>query len=112
MRLTNHPFLGIGRFPSLHHRKEVSHENKWKTTPAASASVAARNFLDDAATPPCGRGLCPTEENALTVGAVYDRPFFLDSTKYGRSWTAPTVANFGSGDLLGKAHHRKEGNNA
>ncbi|PYS55874.1 MAG: hypothetical protein DMG13_02160 [Acidobacteria bacterium] len=30
-------------------------------------------------------GLCPTEENALTVGAVYDRPFFLDSTKYGRS---------------------------
>src|SRR5438874_12378647 len=32
-----------------------SDENKWKTTPAASASVAARNFLDDAATPPCGR---------------------------------------------------------
>ncbi len=28
---------------------------------------------------------CPTEENVLTVGAVYDRPFFLDSTKYGRS---------------------------
>jgi len=27
-----------------------SDENKWKTTPAASASVAARNFLDDAAT--------------------------------------------------------------
>src|SRR5438445_7677365 len=25
-----------------------------KTTPAASASVAARYFLDDAATPPCG----------------------------------------------------------
>ncbi len=34
---------------------------------------------------PCITGLCPTEENALTVGAVYDRPFFLDSTKYGRS---------------------------
>ena len=33
----------------------------------------------------CRTGLCPTEENALTVGAVYDRPFFLDSTKYGRS---------------------------
>src|SRR5437867_9346659 len=67
--------IGIGRFPSLHHRKEgwpsdqkiiakppltarpgwFSDENKWKTTPAASASVAARNFLDDAATPPCGR---------------------------------------------------------
>jgi hypothetical protein len=29
-------------------------ENKWKTTPAASASVAARNFLHDAATPSCG----------------------------------------------------------
>src|SRR5262249_41860991 len=25
-----------------------------KTTPAASASVASRNFLDNAATPPCG----------------------------------------------------------
>src|SRR5207244_5930335 len=67
--------IGIGRFPSLHHRKEgwpsdqkiiakppltarpgwFSDENKWKTTPAASASVAARNFLDDAATTPCGR---------------------------------------------------------
>src|SRR5437667_6410406 len=31
-----------------------SDENKWKTTPAASASVAARNFIHDAATPPCG----------------------------------------------------------
>ena len=27
---------------------------KRKTTPAASASVASQNFLDDAATPPCG----------------------------------------------------------
>src|SRR5439155_13233178 len=34
--------------------------------------------------------LCPTEENALTVGAVYDRPFFLDSTKY-----APTAWSTG-----------------
>ena len=32
----------------------VSDENNRKTTPAASASVAARNFVDDAATPPCG----------------------------------------------------------
>src|SRR5439155_6369245 len=31
-----------------------SDENKRKTTPAASASVAARNLLDDAATSPCG----------------------------------------------------------
>ena len=31
-----------------------SDENKWKTTPVASASVAARHFLDDATTPPCG----------------------------------------------------------
>src|SRR6267378_1862737 len=36
-------------------------KQKRKTTPAASASVAARNFIDDAATPPCGdarRGVC------------------------------------------------------
>src|SRR5436309_14959497 len=35
---------------------------KRKTTSAASASVASRNFLDDAATPPCGcarRGITP-----------------------------------------------------
>src|SRR5439155_26807497 len=38
---------------------------------------------------------------ALTVGAVYDRPFFLDSTKYGRSETAPT------GDSLRKAPRRR-----
>jgi len=25
------------------------------------------------------------KNNGSTVGAVYDRPFFLDSTKYGRS---------------------------
>src|SRR6266571_2683559 len=31
-----------------------SDENKRKTTPSASASVASRNFLDDADTPPCG----------------------------------------------------------
>src|SRR5438093_4159342 len=38
-----------------------SDESKRKTTPAASASVASRNFLDDAATPPCGGALlCPT----------------------------------------------------
>jgi hypothetical protein len=37
-----------------------SDDTKRKTTPAASASEASRNFLDDAATPPCGdarRGL-------------------------------------------------------
>src|SRR5437867_7216440 len=46
-----------------------SDENKRKTTPAASASVAARNFLDDAATPPCGdarRGLT-LDSNLFTV---------------------------------------------
>src|SRR6058998_629668 len=31
-----------------------SDQNRRKTTPSASASVASRNFLDDAATPPCG----------------------------------------------------------
>src|SRR5438093_13680837 len=36
--------------------------------------------------PACAaRGFAQTEANALIVGAVYDRPFFLDSTKYGRS---------------------------
>src|SRR5438093_9293373 len=81
--------IGIGRFPSLHHRKEgwpsdqktiakppliarpgwFSDENKRKTTPAASASVAARNFLVDAATPPCGyarRGIT-LDSNLSTV---------------------------------------------
>src|SRR5437773_5123592 len=66
--------------PSLHDRKEgwlsyqkniakhpliakpgwFSDRNKRKTTPAASVLVASQNFLDDAATPPCGdarRGL-------------------------------------------------------
>src|SRR6266581_6820112 len=39
-----------------------SDENKRKTTPSASASVASRHFLDDASTPPCGdarRGVAP-----------------------------------------------------
>src|SRR5437867_10076167 len=100
--------IGIGRFPSLHHRKEgwpsdqrygakppltarpgrLSDENKWKTTPAASASVAARNFLDDAATPPCGRAR---------------RGITLDFNLFTAPMTAPTVANFGSDDSLGKA---------
>src|SRR5205823_7026659 len=81
--------IGIGRFPSLHHRKEgwpsdqenaakhpliarpgwFSDENKRKTTPAASVSVAARNFIDDAATPPCGdarRGIT-LDSNSFTA---------------------------------------------
>src|SRR5439155_10998377 len=45
-------------FPSLHHRKEGwPSDQKIIAKPpliAASASVAARNLLDDAATPPCG----------------------------------------------------------
>src|SRR5439155_20831430 len=99
--------IGIGRFPSLHHRKEgwpsdqkiiakppliarpgwFSDEDIRKTTPAASASVAARNLLDDAATPPCGdarRGIT-LDSNLFTapmtaddvekarLSAVYDR---------------------------------------
>src|SRR5206468_10179495 len=94
--------IGIGQFPSLHHRKEgwpsdqkiiakppltarpgwFSDENKWRLRAFPYHSVCADkerdHSLGGAATP-------PTEENALTVGAVYDRPFFLDSTKYGRS---------------------------
>src|SRR5207253_1983859 len=40
--------------------QRVKRENTRNTTPAASASVASRNFIDDAATPPRGdarRGL-------------------------------------------------------
>src|SRR2546422_11504995 len=66
--------FSLALLPSLHHRKEgwpsdqeniakhppiartgwFSDKNKRKTTPSASASVASRNFLDDADTPPCG----------------------------------------------------------
>src|SRR5206468_1141101 len=46
--------------------------------PAASASVAARNFLDDAATPPCGRAR---------------RGITLDSNLFTAPQTAPTVKN-------------------
>src|SRR5947199_5977294 len=80
--------------PSLHDRKEgwpsdqkiiakppliarpgwFSDENKRKTTPAASASVAARNFLDDAATRPCGdarRGIT-LDSNLFTAPMTAD----------------------------------------
>src|SRR3989442_7541428 len=73
--------FGASALPSLHHRKEGWPSNQWnvakpplmarpgwfsdqserKTTLSASASVASRNFIDDAATPPCGdasRGAC------------------------------------------------------
>src|SRR5438128_6774737 len=73
--------FGASALPSLHDRKEGWPSNQWnvakppliawpgwfsdqserKTTPSASASVASRNFIDDAATPPCGdarRGVC------------------------------------------------------
>src|SRR5213594_3910338 len=86
--------IGIRRFPSLHHRKEgwpsdqkiiakhpliarpgwFSDENKRKTTPAASVSVAARNFIDDAATPPCGdarRGIT-LDSNSFTAPMTDD----------------------------------------
>src|SRR5436309_13894774 len=46
--------------------------------PAASASVAARNFLDDAATPPCGRAR---------------RGITLDFNLFTAPQTAPTVKN-------------------
>jgi len=78
----------------LHHRKEgwpsdqkiiakppliarpgwFSDENIRKTTPAASASVAARNLLDDAATPPCGdarRGIT-LDSNLFTAPMTSD----------------------------------------
>src|SRR5881409_3992965 len=76
------------RFPSSHHREEgwpsdqqntAKHplfarpgwcpdENKRKTTPAASASVASRNFLMTQPPPPCDdarRGITP-DSNSFT----------------------------------------------
>src|SRR2546422_7967274 len=76
--------FGASALPSLHHRKEGWPSDQWnvakppliarpgwfsdpserKTTPSASASVASRDFIDDAATPPCGgaRGECACSE--------------------------------------------------
>src|SRR5439155_8246931 len=44
----------IAKHPLIAKPGWFSDENKRKTTPSASASVASRNFLDDADTPPCG----------------------------------------------------------
>src|SRR5439155_4948451 len=49
--------------------------NPMETTPAASASVASRNFFDYAATPPCGdarRGMAPHHncKSSMTAGDV------------------------------------------
>src|SRR6266702_572217 len=80
--------------PSLHHRKEgwpsdqeniakhpliartgwFSDENKRKTTPSASASVASRNFLDDADTPPCGDARRGIALDSNFFHSSYDRP--------------------------------------
>src|SRR5205823_10239461 len=101
--------IGIERFPSLHHRKEgwpsdqkiiakppltarpgwFSDENKWKTTPAASASVAAQNFLDDAATPPCGRARrgITLDSNLFTAPCPYSEN--RSSLETGRSAATP-----------------------
>src|SRR6266850_5593025 len=51
---------------------------KRKTTLAASASVAARHFIDDAATPPCGiarRGIRPLRNARTFFHSSYDRTF-------------------------------------
>jgi len=44
----------VAKHPTTARPGWFSDQNKRKTTPAASTSVASRNFLDDAATPPCG----------------------------------------------------------
>jgi len=59
-----------------------SDENKRKTTPSASASVASRNFLDDADTPPCGdarRGIA-LDSNLFT--APLAREYILDCNRF------------------------------
>src|SRR5215831_12342231 len=45
----------------------------------------------------------PERVQVTSVGAVYDRAFFLESTKYARSQTAPTVGS----SLLGQALVRR-----
>src|SRR5437867_4128757 len=50
----------IAKHPLIAKPGWFSDRNKRKTTPAASVLMASQNFLDDAATPPCGdarRGL-------------------------------------------------------
>src|SRR5204863_7308006 len=44
----------IAKHPLIARTGWFSDENKRKTTPSASASVASQNFSDDADTPPCG----------------------------------------------------------
>jgi len=98
-----------GVFPSLHHSKEgwpndqikcakppltrgrggFAIENKRKTAPAASASVASRHFINDAATPPCGnarRGMSRSHTFRHFIHSFYDCPHFVDSMKDARSY--------------------------
>jgi len=73
------------RWAKPHHRKErwprdqkiIPMRTKRKTTPAASASVAARNILDDAATPPCGdaRSGITLDSNLFTALMARVAPF-------------------------------------
>ena len=66
----------IAKHPPIARPGWFSDENNRKTTPAASASVAARNFVDDAATPPCGdarRGIalyCNSFTPSMTAGFI------------------------------------------
>src|SRR6185295_13012971 len=89
--------IGVRPFPSLHHRKEgwpsdqaniakppltartgwFSERHARKTTPSASASVASRHFLDDAATPPCGdarRGMACLKHSSIFFTASPSTP--------------------------------------
>jgi hypothetical protein len=55
-----------------------------KTTPSASVSVASRNFINDAATPPCGdarRGIYRSHTFRHFFHSSYDRASFLESAK-------------------------------
>src|SRR5467141_953415 len=95
--------FGASALPSLHDRKEGWPSDQWnvaklpliarpgwfsdqserKTTPSASASVASLNFIDDAATPPCGgarRGVCRLRNIRSASRAPWGRNFH-------RTWT-------------------------
>src|SRR5437667_6235201 len=81
----------IAKHPLIAKPGWFSDRNKRKTTPTASVSVASRNFLDDAATPPCGdarRGLSALDSDSFTPSKAPDYVLILkDIENYNRRLT-------------------------
>ena len=81
--IAKHPLIAAKRKRVSAQPQEMpgwfSDQNRGKTTPSASASVASRNFSDDADTPPCGDAR---------------RGIALDANLFTAPHTAPTVTEF------------------